>query len=270
MPPYSDISKSVLAAFSIHATPQPLPGGQGHSILCDNVVLKPGADEEEAAWLADLVPTLSHKGFRTAKPVPALDGRWTVEGWSAWTRLAGQQSTQHPHEILQAGRALEKALAGTASKPDWMARRQHPWAVADRMVWGEQPLYEDEALLAPIRGLWSLLKPVRLPHQLIHGDLAGNTLFAEGLPPGIIDLSFYWRASGYGLAIAAVDLVDWYGAPLSLFVELKDIPEHLQLLARAELFRVLVYGGFGLKGEALEKRTKDHLRTIEWLCSQLS
>lgn len=264
------IPSSVLTAFNLHGTPAPLPGGQNQSILCDNVVLKPGADEEEAAWLATLVPTLIHKGFRTAKPVPAVDGRWTVETWSAWTHLDGQQSTQHPHEILMAGRALEKALAGTASKPDWMERRQHPWAVADRMVWGEQALYEDEALLAPLRPLWSLVKPLHLKHQLIQGDLADNMLFAEGQLPAIIDFSLYWRASGYGLAIAAVDLVDWYGAGPSLFDELKDVPEHLQLLARAELFRVLVYGGFGLQGEALAKRMKDHLGTIDWLCRRLS
>ena len=35
----------------------------------------------------------------------------------------------------------------------------------------------------------------------MHGDLTGNVLFAEGLPPAILDLSLYFRPPGFATAV---------------------------------------------------------------------
>lgn len=56
-------------------------------------------------------------------------------------------------------------------------------------------------------GLLAAVRPVRLPSQLVHGDIAGNVLFAAGQSPAVIDFSPYWRPPGYALAVAAVDLL---------------------------------------------------------------
>src|ERR1700741_947969 len=109
------IPAQVLAAFGLKGEPKPLSGGQNQSQLVDGVVLKPGIADDEAAWVAELVRSLQQEGFRAPQPVPALDGRWIVETWSAWKRIPGEWSTQQPKEILKAARALERAMAGKAA-----------------------------------------------------------------------------------------------------------------------------------------------------------
>jgi hypothetical protein len=80
---------------------------------------------------------------------------------------------------------------------------------------------------------------VRLPAQLIHGDLGGNVLFAPGEPPAVIDFSPYWRPAGLALAIAAVDALTWSGADPAILDQLADQPELDQLLARAHVGRLV-------------------------------
>jgi hypothetical protein len=80
---------------------------------------------------------------------------------------------------------------------------------------------------------------VRLPAQLIHGDLGGNVLFAAGEPPAVIDFSPYWRPAGLALAIAAVDALTWSGADPAILDQLADQPELDQLLARAHVGRLV-------------------------------
>lgn len=53
--------------------------------------------------------------------------------------------------------------------------------------------------------LTRLIRPVCGPSQLVHGDLSGNVLFAEGLAPAIIDFSPYWRPTSYADAIVVID-----------------------------------------------------------------
>jgi hypothetical protein len=80
---------------------------------------------------------------------------------------------------------------------------------------------------------------VRLEAQLIHGDLGGNVLFAEGEPPAVIDFSPYWRPAGLALAVAAVDAPLWSGADPAILDELAGQPELDQLLARALVYRLV-------------------------------
>ena len=68
----------------------------------------------------------------------------------------------------------------------------------------------------------------RLPSQLVHADLAGNVLFADGMTPAVIDFSPLERPAGLPLAVVAVDALMWQRAR----------PEALdQLLARALIYR---------------------------------
>ena len=78
-----------------------------------------------------------------------------------------------------------------------------------------------------------------LPRQLVHGDLGGNVLFHDALPPAVIDVSPYWRPAGYAGAIVVADAVAWGGAGDEI---VEGLLRHQgeQLLLRAVLFRVAV------------------------------
>ena len=112
------------------------------------------------------------------------------------------------------------------------------------MAWGERDpgsvlTAAPGPLAAQLRSLLAVLRPVRLPAQLIHGDLGGNVLFAAGEPPAVIDFSPYWRPAGLALAVAAVDALTWSGADPVILGELADQPDLDQLLARAHVGRLV-------------------------------
>jgi uncharacterized protein (TIGR02569 family) len=96
-----------------------------------------------------------------------------------------------------------------------------------------------QVLRGQVRSVLAALRPVRLEAQLIHGDLGGNVLFAEGEPPAVIDFSPYWRPAGLALAVAAVDALLWSGAAPAILDELAAQPELDQLLARALVYRLV-------------------------------
>ncbi|MFJ3380433.1 hypothetical protein ACIPJ2_08480 [Curtobacterium sp. NPDC090217] len=113
--------------------------------------------------------------------------------------------------------------------------KDNAWSRADRAVWDDDELPRDPSL----DRLVAAFRPVEAPSQLVHGDLLGNVLFAEGQPPAVIDWPPYWRPAGLGAAIAAVDAGCWHGYPLDGLERLGDgIPEWSQLLVRALAFRI--------------------------------
>ena len=84
----------------------------------------------------------------------------------------------------------------------------------DQVAWGER---DPGTLLGPAAGelagqvrlLLAALRPVCLPSQLVHADLAGNVLFADGRTPAVIDFSPLERPAGLPLAVVAVDALQW-------------------------------------------------------------
>jgi hypothetical protein len=68
-------------------------------------------------------------------------------------------------------------------------------------------------------------------------DLAGNVLFADGMPPAVMDFSPLERPAESPLAIAAVDALQWHQARPEVLDQLADEPELDQLLARALIYR---------------------------------
>ena len=93
------------------------------------------------------------------------------------------------------------------------------------------------------------------PAQMIHGDLLGNVLFAEGEPPTIIDWAPYWRPAGLGAAIAVVDAVCWHAFPIeSVPASGRGIAEWEQLLVRALAFRMATLHLLDVWDSALAER----------------
>jgi prepilin-type processing-associated H-X9-DG protein len=111
--------------------------------------------------------------------------------------------------------------------------------VADQVAYDERP-YKHHPRLAPvIEPLRRCLRPLECAYQLIHGDFGGNVLFADGLPPAIIDFSPYWRSPELALGVVVADAIVWEGADLSLIEACSQVPDFVQHLARAELRRLI-------------------------------
>jgi uncharacterized protein (TIGR02569 family) len=130
-----------------------------------------------------------------------------------------------------------------------------PWSIGDRVAWGESSIdpYRD---LPHVAALAEALRPIDAPSQLVHGDLGGNILFADGLPPAIIDLSLYWRPTAFASAIVVADALVWEGADASLLRAVDHLDTFGQYLARALLYRLATAheGGFESDGAAFEAR----------------
>lgn len=228
----------VLASFRVPAPPVRLPGGRGRVWTAPGMVLKPADDPAEGAAIADIISRLPDgAGYRVARPIPASDGRWIVDGWSAWTKLEGEHRSSGWRELLVAAERFHEALAD-AEKPEFITRRHDRWRIADRVAWDELPWTEFRDT-ASVGRLAEARRPVALPSQLVHCDLVGNVLFAEGSPPGIIDLSLYWRPVGYGAAVVVADAIAWEGAEPALTRLLERFASWQQLLLRAVMFRVV-------------------------------
>ena len=184
--------------------------------------------------LADLEPD----GVRIAKPVPTATGTWRHEGWSAtlWVDGAGPDRTLHTVwlDIIEAGRAFHRAVAHL-SRPHCLDERSDPWAAADRAAWGEHAVPLHDAFTAAEARLREALAPLG-GSQLVHGDLAGNVLFARHLPPAVIDLSLYWRPPEYADGVVLADALCWHDASPSL---LTDAGVSVAAVARGLLFRLL-------------------------------
>jgi uncharacterized protein (TIGR02569 family) len=251
----------VLASFGASTDPVSLPGGEGTAWRAGEVVLKPAGDPQVARWTADLYHELAIRrdpGFRVPRPLRtgAGDGgvgNWVAQdplagAWVAWQWLPGEPASWAGvsplwPRLIAASRAFHAALAGRPAPP-WLGRDGSQWTTGDQVAWGERdPGSVLAAAPAPLAGqlrsLLAALRPVRLPAQLIHGDLGGNVLFAPGQPPAVIDFSPYWRPAGLALAVAAVDALTWSGADPAILGDLADQPELDQLLARAHVGRLV-------------------------------
>lgn len=248
----------VLRAFGVAgSTPVPLAGGRGLTWRAENIVLRPHDGPAVTDWRAGVLAELGHAAetehpaeFRTPRPVATRDGSWRSGDWEAWGFVAGAADESRVEDVVRAGRAFHRAIAGV-ERPAFLDTESgavraatDPWARADRMAWGEEPLPTDPTL----GRLAAAFRPVRAPSQLVHGDLLGNVLFADGQPPTIIDWPPYWRPAEFGAAIAAVDAVCWHGFPVRRLAALgrtahgaaaeADEPEWTSLLTRALVFRI--------------------------------
>ena len=238
------VPSAVLNAFGAGVSATLLPGGQGTTWRAGEIVLKPADGERQARWTAELYSHLPGPGFRVPCPVRATSGDWVAEGWVAWRWLPGDPApaARWP-DLVATSRAFHSALAGTPA-PSWLGLDGSQWTVADQVAWGERDLdgvltSASPGLAAQVRSLYRELRPTALPAQLVHGDLAGNVLFADGELPAVIDFSPYWRPAGLAIAVAAIDVLTWEGGDPSILGILSDEPDVDQLLARAHIGRLV-------------------------------
>jgi uncharacterized protein (TIGR02569 family) len=231
--------RAAIEAFGLVGTPLPLAGGRGNAWHVGELVLRPLADGEPPLdWQADVLGSIARDEFRLSLPRKTLDGAFACEGWCAWQFVEGVHQERRWREIITVGELFHEALAQVA-EPDFIARRTDPWATGDRVAWGDvsaRPFMHVEHLA----NLVAMRRPLDSRRQLVHCDLTGNVLFAQDLPPAIIDFSPFWRPPAYASAIVVADALVWEGADESLIDAAAHIPHFPQFLVRALIMRAVV------------------------------
>jgi len=253
----------VLDAFQVSGTPVLLPGGQGETWRVGDVVLKPAGFVAEAEWRADVLSALPvSPAFRVARPVRAQDDQWTSHGWEASEMLDGQTDVSRQDEVLTAGVAFHEAVANLP-RPDFLDLRADPWAYGDRVAWEEQEYGGSPAYQDAVRKLVEARRPVDLEAQVVHGDLPGNVMFADGLPPAVIDWPVYWRPPSWASAVAVADALCWYDATPDLAARWAHLPEWGQMLVRALLYRLTTDEAAGGPGMLTASHLDNYRPAIE-------
>ncbi|MFF3029263.1 phosphotransferase [Microbacterium sp. NPDC057944] len=233
-----------------------LPGGRGLAWRAGHIVLRPFEGGEENAWKAGVLARLQHTSeFRTPRPVRTRSGSWSEEGWEAWEWVPGTADESRVDDILRAARSFHSAISHL-ERPGFIDDSDDPWSRADRVAWGE----EATPVNASVKRLVGAFLPVSAASQLVHGDLLGNVLFAQGQPPTIIDWAPYWRPARYADAIVIADAC-WHELPLTRMRALVDgIPEGRQLLLRALTFRIATLTLRGAWDAGMRERHEPILR----------
>ena len=218
-----------------------LVGGMEPVFLVDAVVLKRADDSpEEITWRSTVLAGLPEAGFRVARPVATAAGEWTAGGWMASRYLEGRLRPHRWEELVPAARAFHAALA-PQPRPDFLDRLSHRWARAHRVAWGEARVKPVGDFGPRIDALAGMVGSGEGASQVIHADLAGNVLFAEGLAPGILDFSPCWAPVGYAEGILMTDALLWHGAGFECLALVADRPDWPQWLARGALFRIVTH-----------------------------
>jgi uncharacterized protein (TIGR02569 family) len=201
------------------------------------VVLKPfDLMREELEWQAAVLGGLRDGSVPLSRPRRATNGELVVDGWTAWELVEGQHEHARWADIIEAGERFHELVAGVP-RPAFIDRRSHAWAAADRVAWDEVPASE-VADAKHLARLAAARRRVRAASSLVHGDLTGNVLFADGRAPAVIDVSPYWRPRGYAAAVVIADALVWEGASGDVIEAGARFPELGQLLIRALMFRV--------------------------------
>lgn len=257
----------VLSQFGVSSPLQALAGGTtGGCYRAGDLVLKPEQDEDVIAWVALLAEQIgANPDFRLARPIRSRSGAWTVSGWSATNFVDGGHEHGRWGEILDAGRALHRAIEHLP-RPAFLDGRTDRWFLGDRAVWAEIDVSIPDELRAQVERLSAMLEPVEIPDQVVHSDLCGNTLLHPVLPPAIIDFSPLFRPAEYAEAILISDAVIWESAPMSLAAGWTATPERRQMLIRGCLFRLHVAAiGWPDMPERLTIINDHHEPLTEWL-----
>lgn len=256
----------VLAAFGVaKSRPIPLSGGQGTSWRAGDVVLKPAlASPAELEWWAEVSAGVSRRAFRLARQLRSEDGSAVVAGWCATQFLPGEHAPRRWPEAIAIGARLHAALRDV-QRPGFLDSRRDPWSVGDRVAWEELPAarFGDAPHLPQLA---AARRPLDAPGQLIHGDLGGNVLYHDSLPPAVIDFAPYWRPAGFATAIVVADALVWEGAHPRILEAVSHVDDFGQYLIRALIFRMVTELLLGRS--LIDRAGRDpHRHAVELACA---
>jgi uncharacterized protein (TIGR02569 family) len=226
-------------AFGACGVPAGLPGGQGKTWIADGIVLKPvDLLPSELEWLARVDTRLPpHPDLGLSFPLRSKFGRLIEDGWIAYSAIEGRSNPDRWKDLAAVARRFASVFRDE-TRPAFIDERTHAWAQADRVAWDESAPGVLPDRVTRLDELARAKKPIADPAGIVHGDVAGNVLFARGKPAAVIDLTMYWRPVEYSVAIVAVDSVCFGGAPLSIFETISESEYFAQHLVRAAIFRL--------------------------------
>ena len=226
----------VLAAFGATQPPRLLEGGMGRTWLSGEVVLKPVADESEHAWVCAVFDAWTAGDVAVPRPL-SVQGTWTFRGWGAHLLVPGStaRAGDDPDWFHHVHDAFHEAISDL-HRPGFLDDRDDAWSYGDRVAWEGVGLRGAPRTIALMRRALSLMEPVDLPSQVIHGDLCVNVL-RDGNRAGVIDWPAYHRPRDWALAIVASDAICWEDADPAL-LDAWDRPSWLQLVLRAAVYRM--------------------------------
>jgi uncharacterized protein (TIGR02569 family) len=207
--------------------------------MVGGIVLKPvDLLQGELEWLSHVDTRLPpHPDLGFSFPLRSKSGRLVEGGWIAYPAIEGRTSPDRWNDLAAVARRFASVFRDE-TRPPFIDERTHAWAQADRVAWDESESGVLPDRVSRLDVLARAKKPIADPAGIMHGDLAGNVLFAGGKASAVIDLTMYWRPVEYSVAIVAVDSVCFGGAPLSVLEtisESKNFPQHL---VRAAIFRL--------------------------------
>ncbi|RZU63033.1 hypothetical protein [Zhihengliuella halotolerans] len=162
--PQQPPSPFVIEAFKACGAPARVPGGEGSSWRVADLVFKPADNQEQLAWWAEAVADIGDPDLlRLPAPARTSSGALVVDGWTATHFLEGEHESGRWVDVARAGEAFCDLLE-PIQRPGFLARRQDPWARADRIAWGEEPLtgFKAEPL---VTGIIDLLTPLTGPEH---------------------------------------------------------------------------------------------------------
>ncbi|MGD0864443.1 MAG: hypothetical protein ABSA49_02680 [Rhizomicrobium sp.] len=232
--------KAIAEIFGAKDAPVLLNGGQGGTFRAGAIVIKPADNMEEAAWLAETFNGLGDTAkIRTPKPVLSTNRKWIEDGYVAWSFTEGHIKGGVYREKSEACDAYNR-LVGRVAKPGFIDTRIDPWSVADRKAWGEERIDYGPEFAHLYEDMLSSLTDLYIPSQMIHADFSGNVLFADELPPAVIDFSPYWQPADFAQAVILIDAAALDGcATVSELLSVFGSIEHIeQLTLRAALRRI--------------------------------
>ena len=214
-----------------------LIGGQNESFRVGSVVLKKVHDPKEYLWIAEVLKDIDFYDAFLVKPVKAKNGKFIVENLGATNYFTKSKHDFNVANILQLCRSLNEKIKHI-SKPEWIDEPNNPWKKAQQIAWETE---SNNAYPEEIQALLNLRKPINLPVQLVHIDMAQNILKNDLNRYAIIDFTPAFFPKEYAEAIIVIDSIAWHQAPWST-IDYLGINTELsyQLLLRALIFRLVV------------------------------
>ncbi|MCL8027217.1 hypothetical protein [Nocardioides bruguierae] len=259
----------VLDLFAVPGGAVAVPGTG--TVRAGDLALRPGRDaalvgavspvQARLAVRLDEAPGRGHRDLRLGLPVPARDGSWVVDGWSAARHEPGTEVCGDVAVVLGAGRLLHALLdVAVRTPPSALVEREDPRGLAEAVAFGERPL--TDALVERLAKTTCVGVPaVRLaqealaalallsagpdprPQQLVHAALAGNVHLEALGAPFVTAIEPTWRPAPFAEATAVLDLVLDLGAPAPHLDELASREETRADLLRALVVRLLTGAG---------------------------
>lgn len=243
---------AVRAAFGARGHPVRLAGGKGGTWRAGDIVLKPSEGDAEVRWRSEVLAALPDSPhFRIARPVRAAGGDWLAGGWEAALAVAGQPDHRRVDDVIRTGTAFHEAVAAVP-RPALLDTRDNPWEYGNKLAFGDELPPGRRRPSTLLDRLLEHRRPISLPAQIVHGDLLGNVLFADGLPPAVIDWPAYWRPASWAAAVAALDAMVWHDAGAAVIERWAHLPEWGQLLIRAAIYRLGTWDAAGWPQEPEE------------------